>query len=94
MLAPLARLANPSAIRNCSAVRNKEDFRGLWERTGRAQDLLDIIMFSGETSGPIACVVEKDSAAEVLELLVNRGFAAAVQIGYGRRCERPKVIIE
>jgi selenide, water dikinase len=94
ILPALSRISNASNLRNCSAIRNREDFREYWERKNKAQDLADLLIFSGETSGPIACLVETAEKDEVLCKLIDLGFSAASEIASGKGVKNGRVIIQ
>jgi len=93
ILAGLSRISNSSALRNCSAVRNREDFQQHWERENKAQELTDIVMFSGETSGPIACLVEASKEEKMLQDLIAKGFSAATHIATATSADIGRIII-
>lgn len=74
---------------NCSAQRNEEDFEEFcqWKKEVSAYERKKL--FSSETSGPILCIVSKNSSSKFIQLINSDGFRRATNVGILRKTNRP-----
>lgn len=66
---------------NCSARRNEEDFGDFCELTCHGSSLDRKKMYAAETSGPMLCVVKRDTTTKFIEILRQNGFEESCWIG-------------
>ena len=66
---------------NCSAERNKEDFEDGCRWGAACIGVRKTLLCNGETSGPLACIVNAEFGKEFLSLLHSKGFEHACLIG-------------